>query len=143
VLTFCFGHTGVCLYIMLAGCLPFDERSVSALLKKIAVADYEMPPWISQNAAALLRAILTPNPAKRCPGNMHTPASIVSPASFTTNSHLNRSSLVCWRTYRPECVMQHHDGALLPPLQGHARSGATACVGHSRRPTHAATADAA
>jgi serine/threonine protein kinase len=56
---------GVCLYIMLAGCLPFDERSVGALLRKIASAEYEMPPWISQHAAALLRAILQPNPAKR------------------------------------------------------------------------------
>jgi serine/threonine protein kinase len=56
---------GVCLYIMLAGCLPFDERSVGALTKKIATAEYEMPPWISQHAAALLRAILQPNPAKR------------------------------------------------------------------------------
>lgn len=50
---------------MLAGCLPFDERSVGALTKKIATAEYEMPPWISQHAAALLRAILQPNPAKR------------------------------------------------------------------------------
>lgn len=51
---------------MLAGCLPFDERGVAALLRKIAVADYEMPPWISQNAASLLRSILVPDPSRRC-----------------------------------------------------------------------------
>ncbi len=57
--------TGVCLYIMLAGCLPFDERAVGALLRKICAAEYEMPPWVSAAAASLLRAILVPDPDQR------------------------------------------------------------------------------
>ena len=57
---------GVCLYIMLAGCLPFDERVVGQLLRKICGARYETPPWVSTHAATLLRAMLTPDPAKRC-----------------------------------------------------------------------------
>ena len=56
---------GVCLYTMLAGCLPFDEKAVGALLKKIAAANYETPPWITPDAASLLSAMLTPDPAKR------------------------------------------------------------------------------
>lgn len=70
----------MCLYIMLAGCLPFDERAVGALLRKIAAADYETPPWITQDAASLLSAMLTPDPAKRC-GAGHTP----QPATHITS----------------------------------------------------------
>jgi len=58
-------RAGVCLYIMLAGCLPFDERAVGALLRKICSADYETPPWITMHAANLLRSLLTPDPKKR------------------------------------------------------------------------------
>lgn len=58
-------RAGVCLYIMLAGCLPFDERAVGALLRKICSADYETPPWITTHAANLLGSLLTPDPRKR------------------------------------------------------------------------------
>ena len=79
---------------MLAGCLPFDERSVGALMKKIATAEYEMPPWISQHATALLRAILQPNPAKRwrphCP-----PSSMLWKGGADPCSPMRRPSVGC------------------------------------------------
>lgn len=56
---------GVCLYVMLAGCLPFDERTAGALVKKIVAAEYETPPWLTPAASSLLRGMLNPDPADR------------------------------------------------------------------------------
>lgn len=57
--------TGVVLYVMLAGCLPFDEDDLVALFHKISAADYEVPPWLSGEAVSLLGAMLTPAPEGR------------------------------------------------------------------------------
>ena len=53
------------LYVTLAGCLPFDEDDLPTLFKKIAAADFEVPPWVSRPATALLRRMLNPDPKDR------------------------------------------------------------------------------
>lgn len=56
---------GVVLYVMLAGCLPFDEDDLVGLFHKISAASYEVPPWLSDEAAGLLAAMLQPAPEAR------------------------------------------------------------------------------
>jgi serine/threonine protein kinase len=62
---------GVILYVLLAGFLPFDEPSMSALFRKIIKAEFSYPSWFSQPVKDLLNKILLPNPDKR-----HTVAQI-------------------------------------------------------------------
>jgi serine/threonine protein kinase len=59
------GGAGVVLYVITAGCLPFDEPSLPALFEHITKADYVTPPWFSEELCALLRKILCVNPAER------------------------------------------------------------------------------
>ncbi|KAI7845902.1 hypothetical protein COHA_000635 [Chlorella ohadii] len=55
----------VVLYVMLAGCLPFDEDDLPTLFAKVMAAQYEVPPWLSPDAVALLGAMLNPDPTGR------------------------------------------------------------------------------
>jgi 5'-AMP-activated protein kinase catalytic alpha subunit len=56
---------GVCLYVVLAGCLPFDEDEPEGLFAKVAAGEYEAPPWWSADAAAAVAAMLVVDPARR------------------------------------------------------------------------------
>lgn len=56
---------GVILFVFLAGYLPFDEPTMSALFRKIQAADFEYPSWFSKDVKDLLNKILNPDPAKR------------------------------------------------------------------------------
>jgi hypothetical protein len=56
----------VLLYVILAGCLPFDEDDLVALFHKISAAQYEVPPWLSPDAVGLLQSMMNPEPADRC-----------------------------------------------------------------------------
>ena len=56
---------GVVLYVMLCGCLPFDEETLPDLFDKISRAEFETPPWLSENAASILRSTIEANPSKR------------------------------------------------------------------------------
>lgn len=56
---------GVILFVLLAGYLPFEEKTMPALFSKIKRADFAYPMWFSPNARALLSGILVPNPAGR------------------------------------------------------------------------------
>lgn len=56
---------GVILFVLLAGYLPFEEKTMPALFSKIKRADFAYPMWFSPNARALLSGILVPNPAAR------------------------------------------------------------------------------
>ena len=53
------------LYVLLAGFLPFEERTIAALFSKIKAADYSYPSWITEEAKSLLDGILVSNPANR------------------------------------------------------------------------------
>ncbi len=58
-------HAGVVLYVMLAGCLPFEEDSMALLVERISSATYDVPPWITAPAAAVVSKLLDPNPSTR------------------------------------------------------------------------------
>ena len=57
--------TGIILYGMLCGYLPFEERDNKALFKKIVKCKVNYPKYISNNAQNLLKRILVANPDKR------------------------------------------------------------------------------
>lgn len=50
--------SGITLYAMLCGFLPFDEDSKSVLYKKILSCDYSIPKFVSAEAQDLIRKIL-------------------------------------------------------------------------------------
>ena len=50
--------SGVLLYFMLTGGMPFRAENVSKLKKCILEGTYIIPPYISEDAASLIRAIL-------------------------------------------------------------------------------------
>jgi serine/threonine protein kinase len=56
---------GVILYVLLAGFLPFDEPTMSALFRKIQKAEFSYPSWFTPRVKALLNRILVPDPATR------------------------------------------------------------------------------
>lgn len=56
---------GVILYVLLAGFLPFDEQTMSALFAKIKEADYAYPKFFTQPVITLIDRILVADPKKR------------------------------------------------------------------------------
>ena len=56
---------GVILYVLLAGFLPFDEPTMSALFRKIGKADFAYPSWFSQDVRHLIDRILLVDVSKR------------------------------------------------------------------------------
>ena len=56
---------GVILYVLLAGFLPFDERTMPELFAKIQNADVQYPAFFEEDAKDLLAKILTNDPVAR------------------------------------------------------------------------------
>jgi hypothetical protein len=56
---------GVILYVLLAGFLPFDEPTMSALFRKIGKAEFAYPSWFSQDVRHLIDRILIVDVSKR------------------------------------------------------------------------------
>lgn len=56
---------GALLYVILAGCLPFDEDNMVTLFEKISKAEFNIPAWTSPEATELLRSMLQVNPDAR------------------------------------------------------------------------------
>ncbi|GMI70189.1 SNF1-RELATED PROTEIN KINASE 3.8, CBL-INTERACTING PROTEIN KINASE 10, SOS3-interacting protein 1 [Hibiscus trionum] len=56
---------GVVLYVLLAGCLPFNDSNLMAMYKKISTADYKVPHWFPPEVTKLLSRIFNPNPKER------------------------------------------------------------------------------
>ena len=57
--------SGIILYTMLSGHLPFEDRNANSLYKKILEDDFIIPRHISASAKDVLRNILIKDPSKR------------------------------------------------------------------------------
>lgn len=57
--------SGVILFAMICGYLPFEDQDTSKLYKKILSADYHTPSFLSSDAIDFLKSILNVNPEKR------------------------------------------------------------------------------
>nr|NP_001268203.1 CBL-interacting protein kinase 06 [Vitis vinifera]ACQ83522.1 CBL-interacting protein kinase 06 [Vitis vinifera]CAN78654.1 hypothetical protein VITISV_040990 [Vitis vinifera] len=55
---------GVILFELLAGYLPFDDRNLMSLYKKITRAEYTCPEWFTPSQTKLISRILDPNPRR-------------------------------------------------------------------------------
>jgi len=56
---------GVILYVILTGCLPFDDTNLAVLIRKIFKGDPPIPRWISLGAKTMIKRLLDPNPITR------------------------------------------------------------------------------
>lgn len=57
--------TGIILYAMTCGYLPFEDKKNEALFKKIIENDYELPNFLSHNVKDIIKKILVTNPRDR------------------------------------------------------------------------------
>ena len=57
--------SGVILYAMVCGYLPFEDQNTKKLYQKILKADYKLPSFLSDDAKDLINLILNPDPTKR------------------------------------------------------------------------------
>ncbi len=57
--------SGVILYALLCGCLPFEDQNTSQLYKKILGGDYQIPDFLSNDAKNIIKKILITDPDKR------------------------------------------------------------------------------
>lgn len=53
------------LYTLLVGTPPFDTDAVKSTLTRVVIADYMMPPHLSENAKDLIDKLLKKNPKDR------------------------------------------------------------------------------
>ncbi|KAF8097448.1 hypothetical protein N665_0289s0035 [Sinapis alba] len=56
---------GVVLFVLMAGYLPFHDRNVMAMYKKIYKGDFRCPRWFSPELTRLLTRLLETNPERR------------------------------------------------------------------------------
>jgi serine/threonine protein kinase len=56
---------GVILFVLLAGYLPFHDKNLMNMYKKIGKAEFKCPSWFSSDIRRLLLRILDPNPSTR------------------------------------------------------------------------------
>ena len=57
--------SGIVLYAMICGFLPFEDDNNDKLYEKILIGKFEIPPFVSDNAKDLIRRILVVNPNHR------------------------------------------------------------------------------
>ncbi|KAF7803311.1 CBL-interacting protein kinase 5 [Senna tora] len=56
---------GVILFVLLAGFLPFQDRNLIEMYRKISKAEFKYPAWFPPETRKLLSRILNPNPRTR------------------------------------------------------------------------------
>lgn len=57
--------SGVILFAMVCGYLPFEDQNTKKLYQKILKADYKLPSFLSEEAKDLINCILQPDPLQR------------------------------------------------------------------------------
>mmetsp|Transcript_40522 Transcript_40522/g.53151 ORF Transcript_40522/g.53151 Transcript_40522/m.53151 type:complete len:94 (+) Transcript_40522:351-632(+) len=57
--------SGVTLYAMLCGFLPFEDPDTALLYKKILKGDFELPDFLTNRSIKFLKEILCTDPLKR------------------------------------------------------------------------------
>lgn len=57
--------SGVVLFALLTGGLPFDHDNTQQLLRKVCEGKFQIPAWVTPSAADLIRQMLTLDPTKR------------------------------------------------------------------------------
>lgn len=57
--------SGIVLYAMVAGCLPFDDDNITTLLQKVVYTDVQFPAIMSRSLIDLLKRLLAKNPEQR------------------------------------------------------------------------------
>ena len=57
--------SGITLFAMVCGFLPFDDENLSKLYSKILRGEFTIPPHVSADCADLLRKMLVTNPNER------------------------------------------------------------------------------
>ena len=57
--------SGVILYAMVCGYLPFEDQNTKKLYQKIIKAEYKLPTFLSEQAQDLITNILNPDPTQR------------------------------------------------------------------------------
>uniref|UniRef100_J3KXH2 non-specific serine/threonine protein kinase n=1 Tax=Oryza brachyantha TaxID=4533 RepID=J3KXH2_ORYBR len=56
---------GVVLFVLMAGYLPFQDRNLVGMYRKIHKGDFRCPKWFSPELISLLRGVLVTNPQRR------------------------------------------------------------------------------
>lgn len=56
---------GVILFVLLAGYLPFKDKNLMEMYRKITKAEFKFPQWFSSDVKKLIYRILDPNPKTR------------------------------------------------------------------------------
>ncbi len=54
--------SGVILFAMMCGYLPFDDKNTQKIYKKILNSEFEMPDFLSAHSKDLISRILNPDP---------------------------------------------------------------------------------
>ena len=57
--------SGITLFAMICGFLPFEHQNTSQLYKKIIAGDYTAPPFLSREAKDVIKRLLTTDPQRR------------------------------------------------------------------------------
>ncbi len=57
--------TGVIMFALICGYLPFEDANTSILYKKIMAGEFSIPKFVTEEARELLKNILTTDPTKR------------------------------------------------------------------------------
>ncbi|KAF7302482.1 Non-specific serine/threonine protein kinase [Mycena chlorophos] len=57
--------SGIILFVLLTGRLPFEDENIATLFRKIEEVKYEMPSYLSPGAQNLIQSMLTADPTKR------------------------------------------------------------------------------
>ena len=92
--------SGIILYAMVAGVLPFDDNSVASLFEKIKKGRYFMPNQLSPPLKDLINRLLQPLPMKRMklhevwqhPWIRGSPGPIKQPNAWSSKSLLKKNS---------------------------------------------------